>query len=367
MRISVLLVISIASIFITVVGCKKEPEDSDTFEDNFDRKALFTNLSQNVVIPAFQDFETSTKLFSQSADSFGKHPDRAYLQALKKDFKSTRLTAKKLELLKFGPLNETKMYSLIDKWPTNSRFIEDFIAGEDSLTQAFIDSKGATSKGLPAIEYLIFGNEDSILNSFQNDNRRRQYLSSLASNLHAESVIMTNLWTSEGGNYATTYSNNIASGLDGSLSMTVNQMSSFIEYLCYTKVGKPLGKEMSVGQNPMLLEAPLSQHSRELLVANMDIFIQLFTGGDNELGFDDYLDYLQQNQKVKLSSEIINLSNKIKTGLKAENRSLYDIINSDPQSIEWLYEDFKSLLILIKTDMTSTLSVSLTFSDNDGD
>ncbi|WP_407267487.1 hypothetical protein [Tenacibaculum maritimum] len=40
---------------------------------------------------------------------------------------------------------------------------------------------------------------------------------------------------------------------------------------------------------------------------------------------------------------------------------------SNPNDVKELYDTIKSLIILIKADLASALSITITFTDNDGD
>ncbi|HBF19253.1 MAG TPA: hypothetical protein DDW81_04090, partial [Cryomorphaceae bacterium] len=237
-------------------ACKEDPKD-DQPADSFDRKALFTNLSETAILPAFLDFVKQADSLQQIAEAFRLQPDLPNLSALRDQWIQTKFASKQIELLKFGPLNDTKMYSLVDKWPTNEGFIEGFINGSDPITESFIQGKGATSKGLPAIEYLLFEEKDAdlLLARLKNEPRRVDYIVAASHNLYQKTLEIASLWSPLGDNYQAEYIENTFSGLDGSLSLTVNQMSSHLEFMLVSKLGKALGKDLNRDADPVYLEA----------------------------------------------------------------------------------------------------------------
>ncbi len=358
---------SLLLLIIGMASCK-EDEKNNSPQDNFNRKALFTNIGENIVLPTFLHFVDVADSLQQASSKFQATRDAASLQTLQTAWLNAKKASKQIELLKFGPLNDTKMYSLIDKWASNTGFIEDFISGTDPITESFINGKGATSKGLPAIEYLLFEeNINSTVTTLSNDSRRMDYLMACCKNLYQESLEIASLWSPLGDNYVAQYAEKTQSGLDGSLSQTVNQMSSHLEFMMVTKIGKPLGKDLTSGPNKIYLEAYRSQTSKELLIENLSIFKTLFTGG-GEQGFDDYLNHLNAKSNGQLLSKaILDQTAKVETQLNTMNGSLAEALTSSPEKVEELYDGLKKLLVLVKVDMTSALSVTLTFSDNDGD
>ena len=125
---------------------------------SFDRKAMFRDITQNVILPAHEAFVSESALLVQKVHAFQAEPTVEKLEALQAQWKQVSLAWKACELFELGPVQEVFIHNLIHKWPTNPKLIEEHLASADSIDQDLIDSIGSTSKGLPAIEYLIFWN-----------------------------------------------------------------------------------------------------------------------------------------------------------------------------------------------------------------
>ena len=105
----------------------------------------------------------------------------------------------------------------MDKRPTNKARLEIDISESFNIDAAHVSTLGATSRGLPVIEYLIFNPDltlDEIVAQFvsgENADRRMAYLASAAEDLHKQARDVQSYWLPEGENYAETF-RNIAGG-----------------------------------------------------------------------------------------------------------------------------------------------------------
>lgn len=61
-----------------ILSCKKEG-DNDPFS-SYDRKAMLGNLGNNLIIPAFQAFQTESGLLKTAAEIFANSPTEVNLK-----------------------------------------------------------------------------------------------------------------------------------------------------------------------------------------------------------------------------------------------------------------------------------------------
>lgn len=352
---------------------------------SFDRKAMFRDITQNVILPAHEAFVSESALLVQKVHAFQAEPTVEKLEALQAQWKQVSLAWKACELFELGPVQEVFIHNLIHKWPTNPKLIEEHLASADSIDQDLIDSIGSTSKGLPAIEYLIFwnmpegGSDDldntailSTLTDAPDGPKRMQYLVELVKNLHHESQILLNIWEGSGNNYAEDFINADSDGgeLQSSISMLTNAMVAQLEEMLKMNLGDPLGHSTYGKPQPEKVEAGRSEHSLPNLIRNLETFKIAFNGGSSEeqLGFDDYLDFLDaQYENEPLSAKINAQTDAALAALKAIDGPLHVAVVEHPDQVRAAHEELKQLLVLIKADMVNHFGVTITFNDNDGD
>lgn len=338
----------------------------------FNRKAMLDNIGNNIIVPCHQDFVAKTALLEQVVKRFGDAPTEANLQAVQQQWLITAEQWKGCQLFKLGDM--MLIHNQIHKWPTNTKFINKFIVEQDVIDEAFVESSGSTSKGLPAIEYLIFNpklNNAAILSLFTTETtgpKRMDYLLALAENLNTKARDLLNFWSPEGENYVETFINADMEGgeLNGSINRLANQMVARLETAANSQLNRPLKGSYGTPQ-PQAAEAWRSQTSVELLTKNIEAFQETFSGAGGT-GFDDYLDFLEAQYNNKpLSDQINSQAETALAALKAIDQPLHIAVVNNPAPVQLAYDEVKKLLVLIKVDMANTMGVIITFNDNDGD
>ncbi|MCB0164627.1 MAG: imelysin family protein [Anaerolineae bacterium] len=396
---SMLTLSLIGLICLLLAGCASsaQPEASETQEpappteetvigSGFDRHALLVNMADNVIVPLLQDFEEQAAALKDATHQFRDDPTEANLEAVQQAWQQATMTWNKAIFFELGSFRKPngdlvsfmEIYNKIDKWPTNVDFIEKFIAEQEAIDEPMIDANGSTTKGLPAIEYLIFnpaGNAQ-VVSSFTDGPagpKRMQYLVAAAENTHSKAEELLNIWAAEGDNYAQMFINADADSGDpqASISLLVNQMTASLEDIVKRKIGHPLGKTSQAGVRPELVEAEMSGISGQLLHSNFEGFANVFNGDGSagqQLGFDDYLDYLGAEYEGQPLSKVINAQiETTQAALEAIDEPLHQAMENQPDQVELVYNEARKLIVLIKADMANHLAVTMTFSDSDGD
>ncbi|MCB0226428.1 MAG: imelysin family protein [Anaerolineae bacterium] len=389
----------IGLIYLLLAGCNSsaQPEVSETQEaappteemvtgSGFDRHALLVNMTDNVIVPLLKDFEDQAAALEDAAHQFQADPTEANLETVQQAWQQAAMGWNRLVFFELGSFRNAngdlvsfmEIYNKIDKWPTNVDFIESLIADQETIDEPLIDSIGSTTKGLPAIEYLIFnpaGNAQlvSTFTDGPTGSKRMQYLVAATENLNNKAKELLDIWAAEGDNYAGVFINAEADGGDpqASISLLVNQMAASLEDIVKRKIGHPLGKTSQAGVRPELVEAELSGISGQLLHSNFEGFATVFNGGSEagqQPGFDDYLDYVGAEYEGQPLSKVIN--DQIKTtqaALEAIDEPLHQAMENQPDQVELVYNEARKLIVLIKADMANHLAVTMTFNDSDGD
>ena len=149
----------------------------------------------------------------------------------------------------------------------------------------------------------------------------------------------------------------------------MNEFNRDFELAKNAKIGVPFGKQSLGIQLPEYIEARYSGISLDLLEESISALQKVYNGvgfttGADGPGFDDYLIHLE---KSNLDSTIdigfngiINRTNSFTNTLEQE------MVVSVPE-LDLLYSLLQGHVVHIKTDMTSSFGVLITYQDNDGD
>lgn len=346
-------------------------ESSET-DDDFDRQAMLQNLTDNVILPAHEEFATHTAALVQATQTLSDDLTETNLEATQQAWQQALIAWQPLMLYEVDNIRLTVARSGINKWPPNTEFIEDFIAERDTIDADFVGGIGATSRGLPALEYLLFdpvGDNAVVMAALNEHPQRMQYVVATAQALNNDAETLLQFWSPDGENYAAEFVARDSSGevMQSAVSELSNELVNTLETLVQTRLGDPLGRSNGGEAQPELAEAALSGASLPAIVSTIAAFQETFTG-DEGMGFDDYLDSLGMNTDDEpLAERIVQQSESTITALDAIETPLHMAVVEQPEQVEAAYEEARSLLVLAKVDMAGTLGVTLTFGDADGD
>ncbi len=134
---------------------------------------------------------------------------------------------------------------------------------------------GSKGKGLAAIEYLLFGDNNSIgavVDSLNAIPRKLECLIALGENLKNVAVEINNLWIESNGNYQARFISSTGTDFGSSTHHLVNEMVGLLEKMLKTKIGRPLGKTTDNSTYLELLEAYRGRYSLQLFNSNLQVF-----------------------------------------------------------------------------------------------
>ncbi|UII19829.1 imelysin family protein [Fulvivirga ligni] len=364
-----LLMVAFLGALLTFSGCGDENSDET---DNFDRSLLLSQASLEIVT-GYEELANNTASLENSVTVFVATPNEDNLVSVQNAWKAARKSYKQVELFDFGPVEQLGIMTSFDSWPTNSANIESTLSTDQTIDVDYVKNLGASTKGFPAIEYLIFAEEQSnaeLVDEFTNNQNRKDFLAALATSLNNIAQQAFQAWTSAGSDYSATFI--IADGKDvgSSTNVLANKFIQLIEVIKNNKVGIPLGKKSMGTPLPENVESPKAKISLDLIEVNLISLQTVFTGGSQptDMGFDDYLNAVgAQYDGESLSGVIENQIAKCLTDLEAIKSPLKEAVSDEVTEVDALYNDLQQLTIYVKTDMMSSLGLLVTFSDNDGD
>lgn len=349
------------------VGCEQE-NSAYTSEVQYYKNAQLTNIYENEVTPLNNQFIDETEELVTLIGNFSQEKTDTNLILVQNQWLKTVKIWKQIELYNVGEIADSFIHSEIGFWPSNKDFIENFIAEGTLINEAYIATKGVSSKGINGLEYLLFNDtNEQVMASFTEGSswqNRLFYLIAVAENLHSKALELKASWI----NYAPTFTANLENGVDGSQNQVINQMVSIIEEILIGKLGKPLGDIDNGNVAINKLEAARSGASLEIIQQHLISLKRCYKGDFAQtpfrIGFDDFLTLIGSEPfSIKIAEQFKVCQEKI----DAIQQPLKKELLSNPESVIDLKNSFTDLLVLIKVDMANVLGSTITFNDNDGD
>jgi len=371
MKISrLILIILIASITIAFVNCGKKkkvtPEDP---KEVFDKEAMLVNMADNVIIQSYNSFKIALDSLNQVYSNFKLSNSLSDFQLVKQKFSVAYLKYQRCDLFEMGPAESVSVRSNFNIFPADTTQIKSNITS-GSYDLGIITNIDA--KGFPAIEYLLYGNNTSEANSlasFTASVNRQKYVSDLLAEMSTKTNYVCTNWNST---YRNTFISSLGTDVGSSIGFLVNQLNFQLDYLKNAKIGTPLGKKTLGTPVPGSCEgfytAKSVMYAQETLTLIENTYLGRSNSGSNGKGLDDYLVHLDIKYNGGLLNDAINTQFAVaKQKLNLIGNPLSNEVLVNSSVVDAAYVELVKLLVLLKTDMPSSLGVVITYQDGDGD
>jgi predicted lipoprotein len=338
--------------------------------------SVLLNLGNSVILPSYQDLAREVNTLDSAITDFNANPNSTKLAALQDYLKGAYTGWEFVSAYDgFGPASAAQPgLAGLNRFPTSTTIIESNITAGNNNVNAFAN---ATAKGFPALDYLLFGPSDSTLIDFTSDPRasnRKQYLAAVSADIKAEVNAAYHGWLPSGGNYIASFVAGTGNSISSSLGLLINSMVQDFEILKNDKFGIPLGKQPPGTVMPVLpseLEGYYGGYSALLASAQLQNMRIIFSGdrpNANGHGLQDYLIKVNAKYHGGLLSDTIRVA--LETAA-SDMQNLPDPLSAaiiaNPAAADAVYVQAQLLVVLLKTDMPSSLGVLINYGDNDGD
>ncbi|MCF0072954.1 imelysin family protein [Dyadobacter sp. CY261] len=361
---------------ILVLGCSSK--DNPDPGDETSRVAMLQNVGNNVIIPSFEAFQTNAKALTEAATAYAADvKSETKLAAVQNAWLAMAQAWKTASLFTQGPIDDDFLGSSIYFNTLNTTAIEKAVSQPGgTVDDAYIEGLGAASKGIRAIEYMLFstsGNAAIMANySGINGAGRGNYLKALCANLQKQAETVTTKWKSDGGNYIKTFIEANGRDINSSFGVLANKMIDLVYTIKDERLGAPIGKRNNGTPQPGLVDAPLSNASLALLKAEVQSLENAFTGkaagAADGPGIDDILDEAgAKSGDQALSAKIKGQFATVYAKIESITVPLSTAVTTQKDQVNAAYDEVKKLQVMMEVDMINNLGVLLTFSDNDGD
>ena len=349
--------------FVLFIAACGDDTPTTGCEVEFDQEAMFTNIADNLIIPAYTNLKEKVDDLETKVTDFQSNISQSTLDDLRSSWFEAYRVWQHASQYKFGPSEDVFLYNSVNNFPLNVDETNEKITNEDYD----FTSPDAYDKGFPALDYLLYGIGDddaAILVQFA-DAKYMTYLTKVVEDIKTRVDATTTAWDT----YRATFITNTGTAAGSSLSQIVNGFNENYEFIKREKLGVPSGVLTLGFTNPTKVEAFYAGRSVELANEALAASFQLYLGA-NSLGLDDYLQEIGTMKEDKTLDEAIQeqFTSAVNTlqGL-GTTTPLSELVDTETDKVVDAYNEVTKQLVNIKTDMPSVLCVSITYIDNPSD
>ena len=329
---------------------------------------------EGLLRPTLAEAQDRASDLRQASTDFCAAPSAASLDTVQDAWWSLRGPWKRMLVLRFGPVVDDGFDSAIDFWPARPSSID---GGIDSgvATQAELDVLGVASKGMPAVEYLLWdpvGGDAAVLALYDDaaaeaGDRRCAYLELLTADLELQfselDGALEPFWADllDAGNndrYPT-----LALAVDDLLNGAIAGLHDLSE----RSLSSPSGVSTGALPQPDLLESRFSDRSRADALDALAGFRRFYLGGEvddsGELGFSA----LVAQKSPAIDTQVREQLDRAIAATEAIPEPLRGALDTDLPAVAEAWTEVRALKILLTADVASLLGVTVSLTDNDGD
>ncbi|MBA4053128.1 MAG: peptidase M75, Imelysin [Marivirga sp.] len=362
-----------------IFGCSSNGSDPVPVDDGKDREVILTHWVDNIIIPSYAEFKAKLDFMLDKGNAFTTSPDNTSLLEFRSAWVDAYAQWQKVELFEFGPADKYTLRNFFNIYPADVAGI----AANISDPSISLDLPNAYARqGFPALDYLLngVGNDDADILAFYSTGpeaaKRIDYIERLNGRMN---TLVTNVITEWNGEYRSTFISKTGLDIGSSMGLVVNAYVLYYErYVRTGKFGIPSGAAVaSAGvPNPEKMEAYYKKDISQTLAKNANTAAANFFNGVSVLtdvegpSFASYLNALEAKDTstgTMLSVIINDQFDEVNAKLDLLSPNLYEEIQTNNQAMINVYTAMQKMVRILKVDMTSAMSVTITYTDNDGD
>lgn len=330
-------------------------------------RALLTDLVDVVYLPAMEDNARLLPELASAVDQLCAAPDQTKLDAARQSWRHVRTPWKQIEAMRIGPVVDARYDSELDFWPVRTEDIENELSLTTPIDDAYIAGLGATRKGLPVLEYLLFGSLDRFSTP-----RTCAYAAALAKRASERAAALVDTWRPTGGNYRAQVVDAGAAGsmymsFGAAIDVTGNAMIFAVENAEGLKLAKPLGRRDGGIPQPTDVESRFADNARadllDTLAGVRAVYTSTYAGVSGATSFSSYV----RTRDSALDAEVQAQLGMCEAIVTAWSQPLATLVVSDPEPAVAAFDCTKLVLALLKADVAGLIGVTPTFGDVDGD
>ncbi|NMH28087.1 imelysin family protein [Flavobacterium silvaticum] len=360
-------------LLIVLNACSSDSSGSST-TDNYDRTALLTHWADDIIVPAFENFQQKTNAQAEAALNFSNNPTQENLQILRTSWFEAYKALQSVTMYDIGQADASSFKEAVNTFPADAAGIESNVA---SGTYNLAPLSSYPRQGFPGLDYMIngLGSDDTeILSHYTGTDaaKYKQYLNDICTRIKTLTDAIVNDWNN---GYRDTYVASNGYSVSSSVNKTTNLFTRNLEKdIRSGKIGIPAGLLSNNVPFPDKVEAYYKNDiSRELylisLKAQQDFFNgKAFGSQTNGLGLASYLDAVNAQRDGQQLSDIINAKfDAAYTAGSGLNVSFSQQIVSDNNTFIAAYDALQEVVVVTKLDLLQALNITIDYVDGDGD
>lgn len=358
-----LIILVAAAVVLTACG----GTDNDP-ADGFDRSSMLTSLADGLIIPSYSELDANVTTLESAITSLTSDPSQLSLDAAQDAFAAAATSFQWVVTYDFGPADNVfgDLDDVIGTFPANVTAVNSRISAGDTTTTDFQHD----TRGFAALDYLLFGGDETalvdVLKGAEGANRRA-YLTSVIRHMKSNVHRVTAAWSS----YRSEFISRSGTDVGSSSSVLFNSMNMSHELAKNFKVGLPGG--FRAGQTrpePRLVEAYYSGISTDLLREHVKAVRSVWEGrsrnGQAITGFRAWLTKVVGGDRLIVDTE--TQLDVVETSLENLGSSnLADLCDQRDSRVNTLHTELQKLTRFYKSELSSLLGLSITYSSGDGD
>jgi predicted lipoprotein len=361
-------------LIVLLGGCTKNTDVKKADDNGKDRTAMLTHYADSIIIPAYGGFKASFDLMQERAESFVANPSASGLSSFRSAWAEAYIQWQTVELFDFGPAEFYTLRNFCNIYPADTTGIIKNVSNANASLEV---PASYAQQGFPALDYLINGvrsNDADIVAYYKADSKRGAYINRITGRMKA---LLEQVMADWNGQSRLDYIQKTGLDINSSTSRMVNGIVLHYErFIRSGKIGIPSGVMLNGVVSPEKVEAYYKKDlSRALAQSAHEAFVAFVNGKAFHSNIEGpslktYLDALDAKDNVsgKLLTQIMNDQlNTVRTEMDLLMPDFYQQILTDNNRMKQMYSAMQAAVRMLKVDMTSAMSITITYTDNDGD
>ena len=328
---------------------------------------VLISLTDEVVVPAYQDVAATANELKHSVDSLCNGPSATALEAARQSWRDARASWMRSESMWFGPVMDRRSSRLLDWSPTDTAGMDEALsAGTAPTVDEAREVLGSDRRGFGAMEHLLFSSDD--LSDPSRGATACAYLSALAAITKDETAAISAEW-SNGSEGRPAYKDYFSDRAEISIlpSAAVADVVRTQFFLIRDIVDVRLAAAMGLRENPADLTVIPGNAADNGLVDIRNELLGMWAiyegSGEEGLGIGDLVSQLSEDTDARLREQF----NAAIGAIDGVGGPLRDAIGQRTAQVQTLYDRLADVQLTIGTEVVSLLGVSIGFTDTDGD